>query len=69
MTKMLYQYRIYYLSYRLQLSRKELAAKAGMTTGELNRIMSSEAPNITIEQTAKLAIALETTMNYLISGQ
>lgn len=65
---MMYQHRIYYLSKRYNLTRKELAHKAEMTERELKNIMTSEVPNITLEQTAKLAKALNTKMNYLMLG-
>ena len=68
-TEMMYQQRIKYLSYRLHLSKKELAKKAGMTVGALDRILDSDIPNLSLEQAAALAAALEVPMNYLVLGE
>ena len=68
-TEMLYQQRIKYLSYRLHLSKRELAQRAGMTIGALERILDSDTPNISLEQAAALAEVLEVPMNYLILGE
>ena len=65
---MMYQQRIHYLSIGLQLDRKQLAQKADMPLKELNKIMDSKIPNITITQAYKLSQALNVTMNYLIRG-
>lgn len=65
----LYQQRIKYLSYRLHLSKRELAKRAGMTIGALERILDSDTPNISLEQAAALAEVLEVPMNYLILGE
>ena len=67
--EMLYQQRIKYLSYRLRLSKRELAKRAGMTIGALERILESDTPNISLEQAAALADVLEVPMNYLILGE
>lgn len=65
---MMYQQRIHFLSIGLQLDRKQLAQKADMPLKELNKIMDSKIPNITLMQAYKLSQALNVTMNYLIRG-
>ena len=65
---MMYQQRIHFLSIGWQLDRKQLAKKADMPLSELNKIMDSEIPNITLMQAYKLSKALDVTMNYLIRG-
>ena len=65
---MMYQQRIHFLSIGWQLDRKQLAKKADMPLSELNKIMDSEIPNITLMQAYKLSKALDDTMNYLIRG-
>ena len=65
---MMYQQRIHFLSIGWQLDRKQLAKKADMPLSELNKIMDSEIPNITLMQAYKLSKALDVTMNYLSRG-
>ena len=66
---MMYMQRIHYLLYSRHMTKKQLAKKAGMTDGELERLLGSEIPNISLEQAAAVAGALDVTMNYLILGE
>lgn len=68
-TEMLYMQRIHYLLYSRHMTKKQLAKRAGMTECELERLLGSEIPNISMEQTAAISEALDVTMNYLILGE
>lgn len=51
------------------MTLKQLSRKSGISETELKRLLDSEVPNISIEQTAAVAEALNVTMNYLILGE